>query len=440
MAHARGLSIVIAAILALSSVVLVSAVRAATVTITIGASVQPASVSVAPGTTVTFANVDGDRHRVRSTSGPVEFDSGNLEPGQSFDVTLTAIGTYAYRDERNPEQSAYWGTVVVSLAPTSAPSATNLPPGVTPAPPAATPSTATVRMAGRVFRPSLVSITEGGSVTFINDDDRSHTVTSTSRAFDSGTMAAGSSYTRTFPAAGTFGYLCSLHPDMTGTVVVGRANGATAPPAPPPAPTPAIATPVPTIPPGATQPPPTAATASILDFAFSPAILRVTVGSTITWRNAGVAPHTVTATDGSFDSGMLQAGGVFTRRFERAGTIPFYCIVHPQMTGTVVVSVRDGGGSSPGASAAPDLTAPESAAPPGSVATGPPLAGQDIDPPPGSSGPDNAASGTTGTPASSPGPLAGAALALLVAVLIAAAVILFAYVLAGVPGMSERAR
>ena len=49
---------------------------------------EPAQLEVSPGTTVTWRNEDDERHRVRSREGPVEFDSGNLEPGEGFTFTV----------------------------------------------------------------------------------------------------------------------------------------------------------------------------------------------------------------------------------------------------------------------------------------------------------------------------------------------------------------
>src|SRR5262245_16820563 len=88
-------------------------VSAASVTIRITSRLEPAELTVAPGTRIRFANADDERHRMRSQSGPAEFDSHNLEPGQSYSMTLRAKGTYAYLDERDDENSRYFGRIVV---------------------------------------------------------------------------------------------------------------------------------------------------------------------------------------------------------------------------------------------------------------------------------------------------------------------------------------
>ena len=65
------------------------------------------------------------------------------------------------------------------------------------------------------------------------------------------------------------------------------------------------------------------------------------MGSTVTWRNAGEAPHTVTASDGSFDSDMIPAGGSWARTFEAAGTFRYVCSFHPEMEGVVEVTAAE---------------------------------------------------------------------------------------------------
>ena len=78
-------------------------------------------------------------------------------------------------------------------------------------------------------------------------------------------------------------------------------------------------------------------TASIIDFGFSPSSITIKVGSSVTWTNTGNATHTVTADDGSFDSGSVTSGATFSHTFATAGTFAFHCAIHPGMKGTVVV-------------------------------------------------------------------------------------------------------
>jgi plastocyanin len=91
---------------------------------------------------------------------------------------------------------------------------------------------------------------------------------------------------------------------------------------------------------------------SIVDFAFQPASIEVAVGSTVTWTNTGAATHTVTADDGAFDSGRLGSGATFSQTFATPGTFTYHCEIHPQMTGTIVVT-EAAAPAAPAATAAP---------------------------------------------------------------------------------------
>jgi plastocyanin len=73
------------------------------------------------------------------------------------------------------------------------------------------------------------------------------------------------------------------------------------------------------------------------DDAFNPGTVTVAVGDTITWTNADSSPHTVTAEDGSFDSGNLDEGQTFSHTFTAPGTHEYHCDYHSDMTATVVV-------------------------------------------------------------------------------------------------------
>ena len=78
--------------------------------------------------------------------------------------------------------------------------------------------------------------------------------------------------------------------------------------------------------------------AKIAGFAFSPADIEVEVGDKISWTNDDAAAHTVTATSGAdFDSGTLAQGATFTFEAKKAGTIDYFCAIHPSMKGTITV-------------------------------------------------------------------------------------------------------
>ena len=71
--------------------------------------------------------------------------------------------------------------------------------------------------------------------------------------------------------------------------------------------------------------------------AYQPSQLTVVAGQTVTWRNSGLGPHTVTSDTGQFDSGALQTGGTFSYTFSAPGTYAYSCTIHPTMHGKVVV-------------------------------------------------------------------------------------------------------
>ena len=76
---------------------------------------------------------------------------------------------------------------------------------------------------------------------------------------------------------------------------------------------------------------------AIADFAFSPSPISAESGVEVTWRNDDPTAHTVTARDGSFDSGTLEPGSEFATTFEGTGTFEYFCQIHPTMQGTVRV-------------------------------------------------------------------------------------------------------
>jgi plastocyanin len=78
-------------------------------------------------------------------------------------------------------------------------------------------------------------------------------------------------------------------------------------------------------------------TADIRDFKFAPERIEIAAGTVVEWINADQMPHTVTARDGSFDSGIIQAGGRWRMKFDDPGTYEFYCMPHPFMNGVLVV-------------------------------------------------------------------------------------------------------
>lgn len=72
---------------------------------------------------------------------------------------------------------------------------------------------------GSSFQPGTVTIKVGGSVTWTNQDVQEHTTTADNGSW-SGDLPVKGSFTQVFMTAGTFSYHCTIHPNMTGSVVV----------------------------------------------------------------------------------------------------------------------------------------------------------------------------------------------------------------------------
>jgi len=75
------------------------------------------------------------------------------------------------------------------------------------------------------------------------------------------------------------------------------------------------------------------------NFSFSPAVLSVPAGTTVTWTNRDDIPHTVVSSDDpkAFKSKVLDTDEKFTFTFSKPGAYPYFCSVHPKMVGKVVV-------------------------------------------------------------------------------------------------------
>ena len=83
----------------------------------------------------------------------------------------------------------------------------------------------------------------------------------------------------------------------------------------------------------------TAASAEVKidNFSFGPVAITVPVGTTVTWTNRDDIPHTIVSTEKVFKSKVLDTDEKFSFTFTRAGEYPYFCSIHPKMTGKVVV-------------------------------------------------------------------------------------------------------
>jgi predicted secreted protein with PEFG-CTERM motif len=101
---------------------------------------------------------------------------------------------------------------------------------------------------------------------------------------------------------------------------------------------------------------------------FIPSPVTIDIGETVTWENNDTAAHTATggsAADGPsgvFDSSLIMAGSSFSHTFDSVGTYDYFCMVHPWMSGTVIVEDAAAAEAAAEAAAAESLAALEAAA------------------------------------------------------------------------------
>ena len=169
----------------------------------------------------------------------------------------------------------------------------------------------TVLIQGFAFVPDTITINQGDSIVWINNDAVPHTSTSDTGLWDSGTLNNGDSFVLAFDSSGTFPYHCAIHLSMTATVEV----------------LPAV---VPDV------------MVDIGDYFFSPPAIQVDIGQIVRWTNNGTRTHTSTATGGLWDSGDIDPGNMFDYTFSLEGEYDYLCTYHPAlMTGTVIVGTPD---------------------------------------------------------------------------------------------------
>jgi plastocyanin len=210
------------------------------------------------------------------------------------------------------------------------------------------------------FSPARVVVVIGvnNTLTFSNKDTATHTVTATDNSFNSGDIKAGESWTYTFTTPGTFSYYCIYHNWMKGTVVVLSSTNQT------------VSSTVTSVATNATSTTTSvttsttvsasstlilssttssaaagafvvripAGTGSNLSLNYSPSSFRLVVGvnNTVTFVNQDSVVHTVTADDGSFNSGDIQPGQSWTHTFA-VGTYSYHCTYHFWMKGNITV-------------------------------------------------------------------------------------------------------
>jgi plastocyanin len=191
------------------------------------------------------------------------------------------------------------------------------------------------------FSPRRLTVEAGTKVTWSNNGERPHTATDRGGTFDTKPIAPGASAEVTLSTPGTYFYFCRINP--------AKMNG------------------VLTVEPGADE----ARTARVQavdpgqigdKLRFDPSELTVAAGTTLLVANVGGKPHSLTADDGSFDTGIIDPGaqgGRFAGKnasvtLNQAGTFKFHCEIHPAaMKGTVTVTGEAAAGGPAQASAGP---------------------------------------------------------------------------------------
>lgn len=85
------------------------------------------------------------------------------------------------------------------------------------------------------------------------------------------------------------------------------------------------------------------ASVNIQNYHFSPSILIVSPGTTVTWTNNDNEPHTVTANNDSWDSGSIPPGGSYSKTFNQVGAYLYTCDAQSFMKGKVIVQKQNSG-------------------------------------------------------------------------------------------------
>lgn len=214
------------------------------------------------------------------------------------------------------------------------------------------------------YDPDSLTVNKGDGVQWTNKDNVPHTVTSSEAdLFDSGTVNAGASWLLNTAEidAGEYEYYCIFHTWMVGALNVVDGGAAPAEGAGnATAPSNQSSTGNQSSAGNETSGAPitgggTVTAVSIVvgssvptngEF-YDPESVETTVGSMVIWNNDDSALHTVTSgvvendspkPDGKFDSGIMDAGDSFSFVFDASGEYPYYCMIHPWMTGQVTVN------------------------------------------------------------------------------------------------------
>jgi plastocyanin len=199
----------------------------------------------------------------------------------------------------------------------------------------------------KAYSPNPVKVQPGTTVVWKNVDSAVHTVTSgkstdkdVGKRFDSKVLAPNKEFKFTFTKTGTFDYFCTLHPAMVGKVTVDKNapaagdSGSSSSSKSTTTTTKSTGTVVEIV----------KGSTNLKDKAYKPDPVKIKTGTTVTWKNADTAIHTVTSgksTDKDagklFDSKPLAPKKEFSFKFDKKGTFDYFCTLHPTMVGKVTV-------------------------------------------------------------------------------------------------------
>ena len=192
-------------------------------------------------------------------------------------------------------------------------------------------NTVIVPIANSTFLPRVLNINVGQTITWVNNDSTAHTVTSDGNFFDSGIIPPDSSFSYTFVNVGTYYYHSADFPSETGIVFVNELKQEFVSPT-------------------------VGNIVLMTNFTYSPSVMNVIQGQTVTWINKDSAAHTVTLDNGSFGSVSIMANESFSYTFNNLGRFDYHDSLNPSMEGTINVTT-DGKAPTPAVSQIP-YTAP----------------------------------------------------------------------------------
>jgi plastocyanin len=168
-----------------------------------------------------------------------------------------------------------------------------------------------IRMSNTSFLPANLELSAGSTVLWVNTSEVDHTVTSSDGLFNE-YLEPGGQFEYVFTQPGTYDYVCTLHPGMTGTITIPNGNDEDEN--------------------GVSE----ANEIGMSSTSFLPGTLTVRQGTTVSWLNNSTVDHTVTSNTGLFDE-YLEPGAGFEYAFTETGTYNYVCSLHPGMAGIVIV-------------------------------------------------------------------------------------------------------